>query len=126
MVQEGGGKRVERRTGVEGVNVPTPVPALCPATPNESIHISPLVLSTLTLPCRRLAFILLPYCLHRARILPSCHLPQVEGKAAENYGVGFGYHDDDTFHTYFRESDRVPEEAEDDNEEEGVGSCSVL
>ena len=42
-------------------------------------------------------------------------LDQVEGKAAENYGVGFGYHDDDTFHTYFRESDRVPEEPEDDN-----------
>jgi hypothetical protein len=50
----------------------------------------------------------------------TCHgrcisLDQVEGKAAENYGVGFGYHDDDTFHTYFRESDRVPEEPEDDN-----------
>ncbi len=33
--------------------------------------------------------------------------PEEEGQAGANYGVGFGYHDDDTFHAYFREEDRV-------------------
>ena len=44
--------------------------------------------------------------------------PELESRVAENYGVGEGWVEDDAFHTYFRESDRVIDGSATDDDDE--------
>jgi hypothetical protein len=49
--------------------------------------------------------------------------PELESKVADNYGVGDGWVEDDAFHTYFRESDRVIDNSATDDDDETDGDA---